>query len=723
MVYCETKPNSVVDRVLDRIGYDINIGTPLGLGKPVQLLNSFYRRAESNPEIDLTIVTALSLKVPEPKNDLERRLTEPLYERIFGDYPKLEYAYDLENDELPPNVDVKEFYVQPGTRLHNEHSQQNYINTNYTYAIRDIIEQDVNVLAQLVTPARSVEGQENTVHSLSCNPDLTLDVIDRLDNSYPDRDYVLLGQVNENLPFMYGDCFVPENRFDVLLKEDELNHKLFGPPSEPLDATDYAIGLHVSRLVPDGGTLQIGIGSLGDAISKTLVLRHRSNEAYRRTIDSFPYARSSEPLVEELGGEGTFDRGLYASTEMFVRGFEELMRAGVLSREVFEEVEVQRFVNDQKGDLTVKPELIERLVDAGVIEPELTESDLDLLKHFGIVEPEVSLDERNIVLPDGTRVRNDLNAAGTLRALETEGLGTELKHGLIAHAGFFLGPPSMYDFLRELSESERKKIRMDRISFVNDLFGRQELKEAQRKNARFVNSGMKVTLTGAVVSDALENMRTVSGVGGQYNFVSMAQNLPGARSIIMIRSTRESDGELESNVVWNYGHNTIPRHLRDIVVTEYGIADLRGLTDQGVVEEMLSVTDARFQDDLVESAKESDKLPEDWTLPDSYRENTPETVNDWFDTARTFVDLPDFPFGSELTQVEIDLARGLKKLREKWDSGSYGADDLKSLPTVFSVPVAAKPHLERMNLLDPETWSEWLQQKAVLLALDFQDVL
>ena len=87
----------------------------------------------------------------------------------------------------------------------------------------------------------------------------------------------------------------------------------------------------------------------------------------------------------------------------------------------------------------------------------------------------------------------------------------------------------------------------------------------------------------------------MSGVGGQYNFVAMAHALPDGRSVLQVRSTRDAHGEPASNVVLNYGHTTIPRHLRDVIVTEYGIADLRGRTDSEVIERVLAVTDSRFQ--------------------------------------------------------------------------------------------------------------------------------
>src|SRR5690606_1741477 len=112
--------------------------------------------------------------------------------------------------------------------------------------------------------------------------------------------------------------------------------------------------------------------------------------------------------------------------------------------------------------------------------------------------------------------------------------------------------------------------------------------------------------------------------GGQYNFVAMAHALPEARSILCLRATRNADGRTTSNVVWSYGHATVPRHLRDIVVTEYGIADLRGRTDREIVEALVGVMDARFQQSLVAEAKRAGKLPRDWQIPDVARANTPE---------------------------------------------------------------------------------------------------
>ena len=129
---------------------------------------------------------------------------------------------------------------------------------------------------------------------------------------------------------------------------------------------------------------------------------------------------------------------------------------------------------------------------------------------------------------------------------------------------------------------------------------------------------MMVTLLGAAVSDGLADGRVVSGVGGQYNFVSMAHALPDARSILCVRSTRSEGGQTTSNIVWNYAHTTIPRHLRDIVITEYGVADLRGRTDQedrrGAAQRRGFAVSGR----AAVQAKAAGKIRGDYRIPDAF---------------------------------------------------------------------------------------------------------
>ena len=94
------------------------MATPLGLGKSVPLVNSFYRRAKADPGLSLTIVTALTLQKPEARNDLERRFLEPLNERLFAGYPEVVWLQDQRRGEVPSNVQIHEFFYAPGSRMH-----------------------------------------------------------------------------------------------------------------------------------------------------------------------------------------------------------------------------------------------------------------------------------------------------------------------------------------------------------------------------------------------------------------------------------------------------------------------------------------------------------------------------------------------------------------------------------------------------------------------------
>ena len=218
---------------------------------------------------------------------------------------------------------------------------------------------------------------------------------------------------------------------------------------------------------------------------------------------------------------------------------------------------------------------------------------------------------------------------------------------------------------------------------------------------------MMATALGAAVSDGLEDGRVVSGVGGQYNFVAMAHALEEGRSVLMLRSTRESAGRVRSNILWNYGHTTIPRHLRDIIVTEYGVADLRGASDEDCVIAMLAVTDARFIEALAERAKSAGKLRREFVIPDAWRRNTPERLAEVLRPYRRNGLLPDYPLGSDFTAVEQRLVPALSWLKDRgitWRGrlvllaravSARGGDDAEALARMgLDVPRGLREHLE-----------------------------
>jgi len=569
-----------VEDTLRKVGRRIALGTPLGLGKANHIVNEFFRRACEDPKIDLHIFTALTLTPPRSKNELERRFLEPLTQRLFGGYPELEYVAPLKTGQLPKNIRVTEFYFQPGSFLDSPLAQQSYMCSNYTHAVRDILNAGINVLAQLVG---KMNENGSIRYSLSCNTDITLDLVPLVRQSKREGAGIqLLAQVNPNLPFMYADASVPPSYFNAVVDNPKYTFPLFGPPNRTVDTVEYLIALHATSLIKDSGTLQIGIGDLEDAVTYVLKLRHQENDLYREIITEAGVLKRFAGMIERLGGLGPFEKGLYASSEMLVDGFLELYRSGILTRRVYDHSGLQRLLNDEQVSEEVTPATLDALVEANVVSSYLTSQDFAFLQNFGIFRPELNYEEGFIRLHDGRRLPANLADKHTREEITRHCLGSRLKGGHFAHACFFLGPRKFYDTLRQMERCEREQICMTGIGYVNDLYGDEELKRLQRKEARFINTGLIVTLSGAVASDGFEDGRVLSGVGGQYNFVAMAHELEDARSILMIRSTDEKH-KLQSNIRWNYGHVTIPRHLRDIVITEYGIADLRGPTDEEVI--------------------------------------------------------------------------------------------------------------------------------------------
>src|SRR6185369_13768132 len=329
----------IVDEALRRVGKKEVLALPLGIGKPNLVANEFFRRARADRELDLTIFTALSLRKPTGGSDLEKRFIGPLADRIFGNYPELEYLEAVRRNQVPPNVQVIEFFFEPGSLLHSPYAQAHYLSANYTHVAREIVNRGVNVIAHVV--ARRVVGGVTEI-SLGSNPDVTVDLLPEVAKMRAaGRPVVMMGQVLREMPFMLGAANVGADTFDLLLDNPRYDYDLFAPPNPALATVDHAIGLHASALVRDGGTLQIGIGELGDSIVYSLLLRHQRNDAWRRACAAAGTERSAT-LIDAEGGRDSFTTGLFGATEMFVDQMLDLYRAGILRRRVYDYLPLQR---------------------------------------------------------------------------------------------------------------------------------------------------------------------------------------------------------------------------------------------------------------------------------------------------------------------------------------------------------------------------------------------
>jgi hypothetical protein len=198
--------------------------------------------------------------------------------------------------------------------------------------------------------------------------------------------------------------------------------------------------------------------------------------------------------------------------------------------------------------------------------------------------------------------------------------------------------------------------------------------------------------------------------------VAQAFALHGARSILTVETTRFAGAKPQSNIRWSYGHETIPRHLRDVIVTEYGIADLKGKSDADVIAAMLQVADSRFQGELARQAKDAGKLPKDYEIPAARRENYPERIARALKPAREAGLLPSFPFGSDFTDVEQRLIPALQLLQEA-QRAPHRLPALLWQGLTRTADAADGECLARLGLNQPTTLSEGVYRALVSAAL------
>ncbi|MCB8815518.1 acetyl-CoA hydrolase/transferase C-terminal domain-containing protein [Desulfosporosinus shakirovi] len=718
MIYDDAK--KCVDEVINYIGKDICYAMTLALGKPVHFINELYSRAKKDPEIKLKIITALSLEIPKGNSELERRLMQPIVDRVFAGVPEFEYMIDFRAGILPKNVEVFEFYSKAGTYLNNPVAQQHHLSSHYTHVVRDALALGTNVFGELIG-YREINGK--TMYSMACNPDICLETVRLMSEMRANgQKIVIIGEANKKMPFMYGDAVIEAETYDMILQGPQYDYELFCPPKDSVALADHMIGINVSPLIKDGGTIQVGIGALGDAIVSGLIMRNEHNALYQEILEKAGIKKRYKELIARWGDTGTFEKGLYGSSEMFVDAFMQMYKSKILKRKVFDSIPIMKLINAGKlAADNIPPDIIDQLIEVNALHRKLKAKDFAFLTDFGILKQGLSYENYTII--DGeTRYSTDMNEEKNRLEIQKL-LGKELLKGTVILGAFFLGPKAFYQALNDMSEEERKLFAMSAVEKVNQLYGGEELRTLQRKDARFINTGMVGSVFGAIASDQLENGQVVSGIGGQYNFVAMGHVLPDARIIIMIKSTKGSGKNLKSNIVFSYGHCSIPKHMRDIVVTEYGIADIRSKPEKQVIAEMINIADSRFQKQLVSQAKKAGKLPPDYEIPEEYRNNTPQKIHALLKPYQSHGLFPQFPFGTDLTEIDITLAGALKGMK-----GLAKGNRLKlakgMLAELFRpTPKSVQHYLDRMKLAHPSSINEKIMRKIVVFALRNANVI
>jgi len=163
-------------------------------------------------------------------------------------------------------------------------------------------------------------------------------------------------------------------------------------------------------------------------------------------------------------------------------------------------------------------------------------------------------------------------------------------------AAFAAGPQELMDFLHHNPAIEMGC--MTKVVDANEV--------AKNDNFVSINTCVMVDLVGQVASEGV-GFSQISGSGGQLDFVRGARMSKGGVSILALAATREGKQGLESNIRLALPIGTpitTPRNDVQVIATEYGSADLRGLTTSERVKALVAIAHPDFRDELLAEAQQ-----------------------------------------------------------------------------------------------------------------------
>ncbi len=165
----------------------------------------------------------------------------------------------------------------------------------------------------------------------------------------------------------------------------------------------------------------------------------------------------------------------------------------------------------------------------------------------------------------------------------------------ISVCAFGFGSAELYEWLHE----------NDQVQFIPAKCINSPSVIADNVNMRSINGALMLDLAGQMVADTIDG-RQYSGIGGHEDFTSGASLEEDDRSIICLPATVTLNGQLTSRITAQFIAGTIittPRHQLDIVVTEFGAAEVAGLTTKERAHALANVAHPQFRDSLHESAE------------------------------------------------------------------------------------------------------------------------
>ena len=161
-------------------------------------------------------------------------------------------------------------------------------------------------------------------------------------------------------------------------------------------------------------------------------------------------------------------------------------------------------------------------------------------------------------------------------------------------AAFAMGTRELYDFM-----DDNPMFQLMDGAYVNDASI-----IAQNPKMISINACVEIDFSGQVASESVGTMQ-ISGTGGQTDFVRGATKSPGGKSIIALQSTAQ--GGKKSKIVPYLSEGTVvtcPRTDVDYVVTEFGIASMRGKCVRERAQELIRISHPNFHEDLIAAWEE-----------------------------------------------------------------------------------------------------------------------
>ncbi|MDD2664935.1 MAG: acetyl-CoA hydrolase/transferase C-terminal domain-containing protein [Dechloromonas sp.] len=160
-------------------------------------------------------------------------------------------------------------------------------------------------------------------------------------------------------------------------------------------------------------------------------------------------------------------------------------------------------------------------------------------------------------------------------------------------ATFALGSKKLYQFM-----NRNPALEMHPVDFTNDPY-----LAGQNDNLHAINATMQIDFLGQCGSESL-GTAPYSGTGGQADFVRAANRSKGGKSFIVLPSTAKDDTISRIVPTLAQGtHVTTSKNDVNYVVTEYGVAQLRGKTAKQRCAELIAIAHPDFRGELREAAR------------------------------------------------------------------------------------------------------------------------